>query len=116
MSRSPNTDAINTPGHNGERSGQPNSSEPVCAHVQSSHLEADRGHRLGATEYFTNSHQKCSESNQIEVSQNAGDDASPLSCSPECPQEEYVYDYAYADSASKGNFDRNRSNILKDLW
>jgi len=43
------------------------------------------------------------ESNQIEVSQNAGDDASPLSCSPECPQEEYVYDYAYADSASKGH-------------
>ena len=44
---SPNTDSINPPGHNGERSGQPNSSEPVCAHVQSSHLEADRGHRLG---------------------------------------------------------------------
>merc|ERR1719499_370995 len=43
------------------------------------------------------------ESNQIEVSQNAGDDASPLSCSPECPQEEYVYDYAYADSASQGH-------------
>ena len=58
----------------------------------------------------------CSESNQIEVSQNAGDDASPLSCSPECPQEEYVYDYAYADSASKGDFlDKIRSNIYKDL-
>ena len=63
-------------------------------------------------EYFTNSHQICSESNQIEVSQNAGDDASPLNCNPECPQEEYVYDYAYADSASKGNFlDKIRSNI-----
>jgi hypothetical protein len=38
--------------------------------------------------------------NQIEVRQNAGDEASPLTCSPECPQEEYVYDYAYADSDS----------------
>merc|ERR1712083_1258743 len=40
------------------------------------------------------------EENQIEVRQNAGDEASPLTCSPECPQEEYVYDYAYADSDS----------------
>merc|ERR1712110_1012105 len=61
--------------------------------------------------------------NQIEVRQNAGDEASPLTRSPECPQnmpwarslhldgnqnflqglqyqEEYVYDYAYADSDS----------------
>jgi len=38
------------------------------------------------------------ESNQIEVSQNAADDNSPLDCTPECPQEEYVYDYQYADS------------------
>ena len=57
------------------------------------------------SQYLTNSHQICSESNQIEVSQNAGDDASPLSCSPECPQEEYVYDYAYADSASQGKLE-----------
>ena len=42
-----------------------------------------------------------SESNQIEVSQNAADSASPLSCSPECPQEEYVYDYQYAGSAGE---------------
>jgi len=40
------------------------------------------------------------EENQIEVRQNAGDEASPLDCDPECPQEEYVYDYAYADSDS----------------
>jgi len=38
------------------------------------------------------------ESNQIQVSQNAADDSSPLVCTPECPQEEYVYDYQYADS------------------
>lgn len=43
------------------------------------------------------------ESNQIEVSQNAADSASPLSCSPECPQEEYVYDYQYAGSAGHNN-------------
>merc|ERR1711887_459074 len=33
------------------------------------------------------------ESNQVEVSQNAADDNSPLDCSPECPQEEDGYDY-----------------------
>ena len=32
------------------------------------------------------------------MSQNAGDANSPLDCTPECPQEEYVYDYQYADS------------------
>ena len=65
------------------------------------------------TQYFTKSQQIFSESNQIEVSQNAGDDASPLSCSPECPQEEYEYDYAYADSASQGNFDKIRSYLQR---
>ena len=40
------------------------------------------------------------ESNQFEVRQNAGDDNSPLTCDPECPQEEYVYDYQYAGSAN----------------
>merc|ERR1719180_298856 len=46
--------------------------------------------------------------NQIEVRQNAGDEASPLTCSPECPQEEYVYDYAYADSdSSHGGAEEN---------
>ena len=44
-----------------------------------------------------------SESNQFEVRQNAADSNSPLDCSPECPQEEYVYDYQYADSAAAGN-------------
>merc|ERR1711892_119230 len=39
------------------------------------------------------------ESNQIQVSQNAADDNSPLDCTPECPQEEYVYDYQYAGSS-----------------
>merc|ERR1719278_2176613 len=43
------------------------------------------------------------ESNQIEVSQNAADSASPLDCSPECPQEEYVYEYQYAGSAGHEN-------------
>ena len=33
------------------------------------------------------------ETNQIEVSQNAADDGSTLTCVPDCPQEEYVYDY-----------------------
>ena len=33
------------------------------------------------------------ETNQIEVTQNAADDASELTCVPDCPQEEYVYDY-----------------------
>ena len=49
------------------------------------------------------------------MSQNAGDDASPLSCSPECPQEEYVYDYAYADSASKGNILTKLEAIFKKI-
>merc|ERR1712083_1059333 len=38
--------------------------------------------------------------NQIEVRQNAGDEASPLTCSPECPQEDYVY--ADSDSGHGG--------------
>ncbi len=33
------------------------------------------------------------ETNAIEVSQNAADEESPLNCVPECPQEEYEYDY-----------------------
>ena len=33
------------------------------------------------------------ETNQIEVSQNAADDGSTLTCVPDCPQEDYVYDY-----------------------
>merc|ERR1719219_3177767 len=41
----------------------------------------------------------------IEVSQNAADSASPLSCSPECPQEEYVYEYQYAGSAGHNNIE-----------
>ena len=45
---------------------------------------------------------KCSESNKIEVSQNAADKNSPLDCSPECPQEEYVYDYQYAGGDTAG--------------
>ena len=45
-----------------------------------------------------------SESNQVEVSQNAADDNSPLDCSPECTQEEYVYDYQYADSGIGDQF------------
>merc|ERR550525_1765406 len=52
------------------------------------------------------------ESNQIEVSQNAGDAASPLSCSPECPQEEYVYDYQYADSGDHGGGSDVENNII----
>merc|ERR1712066_530074 len=43
------------------------------------------------------------ESNQITVSQNAADSESPLDCSPECPQEEYVYEYQYAGSAGHDN-------------
>lgn len=33
------------------------------------------------------------ETNQIEVAQNAADDESTLTCVPDCPQEDYVYDY-----------------------
>merc|ERR1711981_1419776 len=47
------------------------------------------------------------ESNQISVSQNAADSASPLDCSPECPQEEYVYDYQYAGSADHNNIEED---------
>merc|ERR1712048_1551955 len=47
------------------------------------------------------------ESNQIEVSQNAADSASPLDCSPECPQEEYVHDYQYAGSAGHNNIEED---------
>ncbi|XP_059095307.1 uncharacterized protein LOC131890051 isoform X2 [Tigriopus californicus] len=33
--------------------------------------------------------------NQVEVSQSAADDASPLQCTPECPEPEFVYEYDY---------------------
>jgi len=52
------------------------------------------------------------ESNQIEVSQNAADDNSPLDCTPECPQEEYVYDYQYADS---GGHEESKDNPVNDI-
>ena len=42
------------------------------------------------------------------MSQNAADANSPLDCTPECPQEEYVYDYQYADS---GQDDAQRNQI-----
>jgi len=51
------------------------------------------------------------ESNQIEVSQNAADDNSPLDCTPECPQEEYVYDYQYADA----NHDDSKKEEVEDI-
>lgn len=31
--------------------------------------------------------------NNIEITQNAADEGSTLTCVPDCPQEEYVYDY-----------------------
>merc|ERR1712025_1517731 len=49
------------------------------------------------------------ESNQFEVRQNAADSNSPLDCSPECPQEEYVYDYQYAGSDT-GHGNENENN------
>ena len=70
-------------------------------------------------EIFCNTHLKniwweiFSESNQFEVRQNAADSNSPLDCSPECPQEEYVYDYQYADSAAAGD-KHEVTNILND--
>ena len=39
--------------------------------------------------------------------QNAADSNSPLDCSPECPQEEYVYDYQYAGSDTGDEFYMN---------
>merc|ERR1719450_1495337 len=54
------------------------------------------------------------ESNQFEVRQNAADSNSPLDCSPECPQEEYVYDYQYADSAAAGHGNENTNNNIED--
>jgi len=60
------------------------------------------------------------ESNQIEVSQNAADDNSPLDCTPECPQEEYVYDYQYAggghdDTEKEKDEDIPGNDIEEDL-
>eukprot|EP00092_Neocalanus_flemingeri_P013977 GFUD01015076.1.p1 GENE.GFUD01015076.1~~GFUD01015076.1.p1 ORF type:complete len:341 (-),score=112.84 GFUD01015076.1:126-1148(-) len=56
------------------------------------------------------------ESNQIQVSQNAADDNSPLDCTPECPQEEYVYDYAYADSGHDAtDIDTNQIVETEDI-
>eukprot|EP00090_Calanus_glacialis_P029195 TRINITY_DN4684_c0_g1_i5.p1 TRINITY_DN4684_c0_g1~~TRINITY_DN4684_c0_g1_i5.p1 ORF type:complete len:333 (-),score=124.62 TRINITY_DN4684_c0_g1_i5:40-1038(-) len=52
------------------------------------------------------------ESNQILVSQNAADDNSPLDCTPECPQEEYVYDYQYADA---GHDATNQIEEVQDI-
>jgi len=40
--------------------------------------------------------------NQIEVSQSAADDYSPLTCTPECPQEDYVYQYDYYGGGGGG--------------
>ena len=42
--------------------------------------------------------------NQVEVSQSAADDSSPLTCTPECPQSEQPseYDYEYYGSANTG--------------
>ena len=33
------------------------------------------------------------ETNQLEIVQNAADEASILTCVPDCPQDDYVYDY-----------------------
>ena len=33
------------------------------------------------------------ETNELEITQNAADDESILTCVPDCPQEDYVYDY-----------------------
>jgi len=38
------------------------------------------------------------ETNELQIVQNAADDESILTCVPDCPQEEYVYDYQYSDS------------------
>jgi len=54
------------------------------------------------------------ESNQIEVSQNAADKNSPLDCSPECPQEEYVYDYQYAGGDTAGHGGGLEDNVIED--
>merc|ERR1711915_255280 len=54
------------------------------------------------------------ESNQFEVRQNAGDDNSPLTCSPECPQEEYVYDYQYAGSAEAEEHSTSDKNFVQE--
>ena len=59
----------------------------------------------------TRNRNPCLESNQISVSQNAGDANSPLECTPECPQEEYVYDYQYADSAHDDAQDISNNRI-----
>jgi len=42
--------------------------------------------------------EKVEELNAIEITQNAADEESPLTCTPECPQEDYEYSYEYADS------------------
>jgi len=55
------------------------------------------------------------ESNQIEVSQNAADKNSPLDCNPECPQEEYVYDYQYAGGDTAGHGGGGvEDNVIED--
>ena len=46
------------------------------------------------------------------MSQNAADDNSPLDCTPECPQEEYVYDYQYADA---GHDATNQIEEVQDI-
>ena len=50
------------------------------------------------------------------MSQNAADKNSALTCDPECPQEEYVYDYQYADSADNHNNNNNNNNneVIED--
>ena len=37
--------------------------------------------------------EKVEELNAIEITQNAADEESPLTCTPECPQEDYEYSY-----------------------
>ena len=49
------------------------------------------------------------------MSQNSADEDSPLDCDPECPQEEYVYDYQYADTGHKEET-KTHNNPVKVYW
>ena len=45
--------------------------------------------------------EKVEELNAIEISQNAADEESPLTCTPECPQEDYEYSYEVCCTVAK---------------
>merc|ERR1712051_1083000 len=68
--------------------------DPVDNHIHCSQ-SASKGSPMTVTLNGDN----VEETNQLEIVQNAADEASILTCVPDCPQDDYVYDYQYSDNS-----------------